>query len=700
MNNFTTKRLLFLALVAMVLAIPATASAAVGDEMLTNPGAENGSLGWNNNWWGNSPYNAAFTVSNDAHSGAHSLRVDVSGHTGGQFAGDAKWSQGPFNVVGGHYYSYSDWYKSSGNTELAVWVNTTTNPDAEGKWYNLDIGIPSSSTWAQYRSGFQMPANATQALFVHVIDDNGFLQTDDASMIDRGTTAGFSRPIVTITQDDGLPEVKNVAIPAYDAHGFKSTQYTISGVLNKPGEWTSTDIRNIDADGHEIASHSVSHNNEVTGTKIDGSPGTITPTQQLAEQRDSQATLQNILGKPVPNFAYPFGSYNNVVAGINHTYYQTGRGVESGYQSRFDTADTMHALRVQNITSPTGQPSNNVPPMSFVDFKGWVDFAIEHNLWLILVYHGVNNNPGPFDTTPTLLNQQLDYLKSTGVAVMPVRSAITEVMPQLDGAGPPVDSPPDTAITSQPPSSTTSTGATFQFTSNEFATTYECSLDNAAFITCTSPTSYSTLALGQHTFSVRATDTSNQTDATPATASWTITAAPTSPDTTITSGPIEPTTSTSASFAFTSTPFGATFQCKLDSGSYGACTSPKSYTGLSRTTHTFSVRATAAGLTDQSPATQTWTISPLPDTAPPTVTLNRPVNGNTYLVGNVVNASYTCSDAGSGIASCTGTVPSGTPINTSVPNTSATFTVNAVDKAGLTSTKTVTYRVCNRRNCR
>ena len=117
------KRFLFLLFALVAIAVPATASAAVGDEMLTNPGAENGSLGWDSNWWGNSPYNATFTVSDDAHSGAHSLRVDVSSRTGGQYDGDAKWSQGPFNVVGGHYYSYSDWYKSAGNTQLAVWVH-------------------------------------------------------------------------------------------------------------------------------------------------------------------------------------------------------------------------------------------------------------------------------------------------------------------------------------------------------------------------------------------------------------------------------------------------------------------------------------------------------------------------------------------------------------------------------------------------
>jgi hypothetical protein len=85
----------------------------------------------------------------------------------------------------------------------------------------------------------------------------------------------------------------------------------------------------------------------------------------------------------------------------------------------------------------------------------------------------------------------------------------------------------------------------------------------------------------------------------------------TPPDTTITSGPSNPTSSTSASFAFTSSKAGSTYECKLDAGAYAACTSPKSYSGLSAGSHTFSVRATdAAGNTDASPATQTWTIQP------------------------------------------------------------------------------------------
>src|SRR5262249_12331365 len=52
------------------------------------------------------------------------------------------------------------------------------------------------------------------------------------------------------------------------------------------------------------------------------------------------------------------------------------------------------------------------------------------------------------------------------------------------------------------------------------------------------------------------------------------------PDTNITSKPSNPSNSTSATFQFTSTEANSTFECKLDSGSFGSCTSPKTYTGL------------------------------------------------------------------------------------------------------------------------
>ena len=87
--------------------------------------------------------------------------------------------------------------------------------------------------------------------------------------------------------------------------------------------------------------------------------------------------------------------------------------------------------------------------------------------------------------------------------------------------GPDTD-PPDTTISSGPPSLTSSQAATFAFTADEAGSTFECSLDGGAFAACTSPASYTGLADGPHTFDVQATDTSLNSDSTPDSASWTV----------------------------------------------------------------------------------------------------------------------------------------------------------------------------------
>jgi hypothetical protein len=91
-----------------------------------------------------------------------------------------------------------------------------------------------------------------------------------------------------------------------------------------------------------------------------------------------------------------------------------------------------------------------------------------------------------------------------------------------------------------------------------------------------------------------------------------LTAAPvpcpdTPPETTITSGS---STGTSASFAFTSSEAGSTFECRVDGGSWSPCTPPAQYV-LGAGTHTFEVRATDPGGTvEPTPAVTLITITP------------------------------------------------------------------------------------------
>ncbi|SDU85946.1 right-handed parallel beta-helix repeat-containing protein [Jiangella alkaliphila] len=185
----------------------------------------------------------------------------------------------------------------------------------------------------------------------------------------------------------------------------------------------------------------------------------------------------------------------------------------------------------------------------------------------------------------------------------------------------PDDLPPSTTISSAPDDPSTETTATFAFRGSDNATpgpflTYECRLDGGAWAACVSPAEYPGLSLGEHTFEVRARDVAGNTDPTPAVHTWTIETPPddtTDPETTIDSGPDVTTVDTSATFTFSSNEAGATFECKLDTGAWAACTSPAEFTGLAVGGHELQVRATdTSGNVDESPASYLWTVTAAP----------------------------------------------------------------------------------------
>ena len=172
---------------------------------------------------------------------------------------------------------------------------------------------------------------------------------------------------------------------------------------------------------------------------------------------------------------------------------------------------------------------------------------------------------------------------------------------------------PETTITAGPAATAAVTTATFEFGATEPGATFECALDGATFAACSSPRVYSALAAGAHAFQVRATGIGG-TDASPATWNWAI-ALPV-PDTSIATGPAAASTTTSATFQFTATLAGATFECSLDSGAFAACIAPLTYSGLAPGAHNFRVRAIGPGGADPTPASWNWTITlPVTDTA-------------------------------------------------------------------------------------
>lgn len=81
---------------------------------------------------------------------------------------------------------------------------------------------------------------------------------------------------------------------------------------------------------------------------------------------------------------------------------------------------------------------------------------------------------------------------------------------------------PDTFIDSGPSGSTTSTSASFAFHGSR-AVGFQCALDSVSYSACSSPKAYSGLAVGSHTFNVRAVNKQGAVDPTPASRSWSVT---------------------------------------------------------------------------------------------------------------------------------------------------------------------------------
>ena len=87
------------------------------------------------------------------------------------------------------------------------------------------------------------------------------------------------------------------------------------------------------------------------------------------------------------------------------------------------------------------------------------------------------------------------------------------------------------------------------------------------------------------------------------------------PAPTITSGPSGSVSSTSATFTYSDSEKGVTFQCALDSPTLAACPAAgMSYNGLAQGSHTFTVRA--LGISTSPATTRTWTVDTIQPPAP------------------------------------------------------------------------------------
>lgn len=176
------------------------------------------------------------------------------------------------------------------------------------------------------------------------------------------------------------------------------------------------------------------------------------------------------------------------------------------------------------------------------------------------------------------------------------------------------DTAPDTVITGGPAEgaivSDFPVTMSFAATVAEPDLTFECRLDGGGWFGCASPYHYIGLK-PTNVFEVRATDAVGNTDPTPAKRTFVFDDGP--PETRITAGPANgATVSGAVSYSFDGQPAfdTARLECRVDSGAWATCTSPRTVSGLADGSHSFAVRAIDAyGQVDLTPAARSFVVN-------------------------------------------------------------------------------------------
>lgn len=140
-----------------------------------------------------------------------------------------------------------------------------------------------------------------------------------------------SKPIM-ITFDDTREEQFSIGATEMKKYGFKGVFFVMTVSINRPNYLTKDQIKNLSDTGNVIAAHTWDHHMVTKYTGDDWNTQLLKPKKKLEE----------IIGKPVNDFAYPFGLWNK--AAIPEIK-------KNGYQMAFilstkrDSVDPLYTLR-------------------------------------------------------------------------------------------------------------------------------------------------------------------------------------------------------------------------------------------------------------------------------------------------------------------------------------------------------------------
>jgi peptidoglycan/xylan/chitin deacetylase (PgdA/CDA1 family) len=147
---------------------------------------------------------------------------------------------------------------------------------------------------------------------------------------------------VVLTFDDGYADFYTTAVPEMQRYGFTATDYVIVNRVGRGSFMTWSQVTAADRLGFTIGAHTMNH---VALARYPTSSA-------LWEMSESKRQLQQVLGHPVIEFAYPYGSFNWYLAGRARAMgFESATSTIAGAWSQPGDLWSLHRQRVSGSTS-------------------------------------------------------------------------------------------------------------------------------------------------------------------------------------------------------------------------------------------------------------------------------------------------------------------------------------------------------------
>lgn len=252
---------------------------------------------------------------------------------------------------------------------------------------------PFSATYAPSRS---LPARLKRRM----------TQWHAASPLKRGPT----RPIITFTFDDFPKSSADAGAHILEDHDARATYYAASGLARRElviGDmYDPADMDRLQTAGHEIGSHTCSHNDCARMSLHDSLADIELGDRQL---------LQMGLPRAPRQFAYPYGETTLSLKRRLAGRYDCARGILPGINRKGSDRAQLRAIELGDDSDRVTRALNAIRSVSRT--PGWVIFFT----------HDVRPSPSPYGVTPATLKQIVNAAKSSGAALLPMGAAYTSL---------------------------------------------------------------------------------------------------------------------------------------------------------------------------------------------------------------------------------------------------------------------------------